>query len=45
VANEPGGTILRIDPKTTRVTTRIRPGGRPFSLAADYNGNIWVAVS
>jgi DNA-binding beta-propeller fold protein YncE len=38
----PGGSLVRIDPRTNRVTTQVAVGNDPRAVAADANG-VWVA--
>jgi streptogramin lyase len=42
VANDGGGTLVRIDPKKNRVTRRIRVGRGACEVAAGF-GAVWVA--
>jgi DNA-binding beta-propeller fold protein YncE len=42
VANDGGGTLVRIDPKNNRVTRRIKVGRGSCEVAAGF-GAVWVA--
>ncbi len=43
VANELGGTVMRIDPRTNAVVETIETGQRPVGLELD-GGGLWVAA-
>jgi YVTN family beta-propeller protein len=44
VVNSKAGTVSRVDPARRRVDATVPVGPRPYAIAADDSGSVWVAA-